>query len=92
LAGLREEADEYDLDFTDESIKVTNIKKLEKFSPKGVDADFMLVSSSHGQLFLVGVYKDEENDFYQLELTFTGSDKFNDVTETCDELILTTTD
>ncbi len=48
LTGLREVPDEYDLDFTDETIKLTNLKKLEKFSPAGLDADFMLVSSSIG--------------------------------------------
>ena len=48
LNGLREVPDEYDLDFTDESIKVTNFKKLELFSPSDVDADLMVVSTSHG--------------------------------------------
>lgn len=40
----------------------------------------------------MGVYCDDENDFYQLELSFAGSDKFTDVTETRDEMIITTSD
>ena len=64
LSTLRDVPDEYGLDFTGETVKITSLMKLEKFSPSGVDADLMLVSASNGQLFLVGVFRDEEADFY----------------------------
>ena len=82
LQSLRTAPDEYDLDFTSETVQVTSFKKLEKFIPTGIDADLVLAGTSDGKLYLIGVFRDEDADFYQVELRFEGSDKFSDATET----------
>ena len=64
LTSLRSVPDEYDLDFTNESVQITGFKKLEKFRPDRVDADLMLTSTSNGKVFIIGVFRDEDADFY----------------------------
>lgn len=90
MTGLREAPDEYDLDFTSDTRGISSLRKLEKFSPVEVDADMMLASTTNGKVFLLGVYRDEERDFYQEQLTFPGSDKIGEIAETRYELIIST--
>ena len=90
MTGLREAPDEYDLDFTSDTVGVSSLRKLEKFSPAGIDADLMLASTTDGKVFLIGVYRDEERDFYQEELMLPGSEKIGEIAETRFELIIST--
>mmetsp|Transcript_19354 Transcript_19354/g.26203 ORF Transcript_19354/g.26203 Transcript_19354/m.26203 type:complete len:176 (+) Transcript_19354:2221-2748(+) len=89
MTSLREAPDEYDLDFASETVSVNSLRKLEKFSPDGVDADLMLASTNTGKLYLIGVFK-ADGDFFQEEIKFPGNDQISEVAETRDLLIMTT--